>query len=177
MLKRVVMVLFVLSWATAVNGQSVEVSGSAGPTILDAGHSVAAGIRVSPSSRLTLVFGGERTHLSSRTTQEGGVVSSFRGGTLLLGTAELQFVPLGRERTGPYVLAGMAAGQSRPNVTATFPNRVTNDARAAFFGGGVHVPVGDRVSIFGDLRMMVGAEGVEGIVAVAPLRAGVAWRF
>ena len=39
------------------------------------------------------------------------------------------------------------------------------------------MPLTDRVSAFADLRMMFGAEGIEGIVAVAPLRAGLALRF
>ena len=48
---------------------------------------------------------------------------------------------------------------------------------ARFFGGGIHGPITDRVSAFADLRMMIGAEGIEGIVAVVPLRAGLALRF
>jgi hypothetical protein len=31
--------------------------------------------------------------------------------------------------------------------------------------------------VFADARMTVGADGDNGLVAVAPLRAGVAWRF
>jgi hypothetical protein len=86
-------------------------------------------------------------------------------------------VPLPGARIRPYGLAGLAVGASRPTVNARYPEAVTNDVRAIFFGGGLAVPVGPRLTIFGDARMMVGAEGVEGIVAVVPLRAGLAWRF
>ena len=65
---------------------------------------------------------------------------------------------------------------SRPNVNTAFPDPVANDVRAIFFGGGIHVPVKERVSIFADGRMMVGSEAGE-LLAVAPMRAGVAWRF
>ena len=44
-------------------------------------------------------------------------------------------------------------------------------------GGGVNVPLSERLTFFVDARMMFGAEGTEGVVAVVPARAGVAWRF
>ena len=74
-------------------------------------------------------------------------------------------------------MAGFAAGASRPNVNEVFPTPVTNGARAVFGGGGLLVPFGQRLTAFADVRMLIGAEGNEGIVAVAPVRAGVAWRF
>jgi len=61
-------------------------------------------------------------------------------------------------------------------VNERFPDSVTNDARAIFFGGGIHVPLKERISLFADGRMMIGAEAGE-LLAVAPIRAGVAWRF
>ena len=95
----------------------------------------------------------------------------------MLGTGEVRFAPFGRGRLGPFGLAGIAGGVSHPNVNDVFPTRVTNEVRALFLGGGIDVPLSDRLSIFADARMTVGAGGTEGIVAVAPLRAGVAWRF
>lgn len=169
-------VILLLSPGVA-SAQSFGLYGSAGPTLIDAGHSFAAGAGFSPASRLSFVFGFERTHLSSRTTRDRDTVSHFRGGTLFLGTAEVRFAPLGRGRVGPFALAGIAAGVSRPNVNEVFPDPVTNGARALFFGGGIDVPLGDRFSIIADARMTVGVEGYDGVVAVAPLRAGVAWRF
>jgi hypothetical protein len=158
-------------------GQSFVVHGSAGPTLIDRGYSLAAGIGFSPASYLTVLFDVDRTHLSSRLESDGrGGFSGFRGGTLTMGSAQLRVTPFGRDRVGPYGLVGFAAGVSRPNVNEQFPSPVTNDVRAVFFGGGIHVPIKDRFSLFADGRMMLGAEAGE-LLAVAPVRAGVAWRF
>jgi opacity protein-like surface antigen len=157
--------------------QAVSVHGSGGPTLRDSGYSLAAGVGFSPTSKVTLMFGYDQTHLSSWTRSDGRSTASFRGGTLFQGTIEVQVAPLGRARLGPYGLAGVAAGRSKLNVNAVFPDPITNDVRAAFVGGGVHVPVRDRLSLFADARFMIGAEGIGGIVAVAPLRAGISWTF
>jgi hypothetical protein len=169
--------LVLLSSARTAHGQTFELLGSAGPTIVDAGNSFTVGAAVSPGSRTSFVFSFERTHLSSREGFNERSAFSFRGGTFLLGTAELRVAPLGRDRVGPYGLAGFAVGQSRPNVNPTFPNPVTNSVRAMFVGGGLLVPINERLTLFGDARMMFGAEGTDGIVGVAPVRAGVSWRF
>ena len=161
----------------AARGQSFELYGSAGPTITDAGLSLAGGVGVSPTSRLTLFANIERTHLLGQIRRETDSTSYFRGGTYLLGSAELRFAPRGRGRVGPFAVAGFAAGVSRPNVNEVFPTPATNGARAFFGGGGLLVPLGQRFTAFADARMLIGAEGSEGIVAVAPVRAGVAWRF
>jgi hypothetical protein len=39
------------------------------------------------------------------------------------------------------------------------------------------VPLRERISVFGDVRMTVGVEGDDGVLAFAPVRAGVVWRF
>jgi hypothetical protein len=170
-------VLFFLTMPDVTHGQSFELHGSAGPTITDRGNSFALGAGFSPTSRLTVVVGVDRTHLSSRTRREGDVTSTFRGGTLLLGTAEVRFAPFAGARVGPFALAGVAAGVSRPNVNETFPTRVRNDVRAVFVGGGVNVPLSDTLAFVADARMLLGAERIDGIVAVAPVRAGIVWRF
>ena len=163
----------------AASGQTFALYGSAGPTLRDLGNSIAVGAGFSPRSWLTLAFAAERTHLSSTTERDslGRIVSSVRGGTMYLGTGEVRFMPLPGAPIRPYGLAGLAGGVSRPTVNARYPDAVTNDVRTIFFGGGLAMPVGPRLTFFGDARLMVGAEGVEGIVAVAPLRGGVAWRF
>jgi hypothetical protein len=48
--------------------------------------------------------------------------------------------------------------------------------RFMFFGGGVHVPLRERLSLVGDARLLVGAEAGE-TLAVVPVRVGIAWRF
>ena len=170
--------VFFLSITTPclANGQSLVLQASAGPTLIDTGYSLSAGVGLSPTSHLTVLFDVERTNLSSRLSSDGrGGFTGFRGGTLTLGSAQLR-VTFGRDRVGPYGLVGFAAGKSRPNVNEMFPNPVTNDVRAMVFGGGIHVPLKERVSLFADGRMMIGAEAGE-LLAVAPIRAGVAWRF
>jgi hypothetical protein len=123
------------------------------------------------------VFNVDRTHLASRTTGNRDVIADFRGGTLLMGTAEVRFAPLGRQRVGPFVLAGLAAGVSHPNVNEVFPDRVTNQVRGVFAGGGLDVPLSDRALVFADVRMLLASEGNDGVAGVVPLRVGFAWRF
>ena len=164
--------LTLLAWPGVATGQSFELFGAAGPTMIDSGNSLAAGAGFSATQTLTIVASFERTHIASRTSP-----TKFRGGTLLLGTAELRFAPFGRRRWGPFALAGVAAGQSRPNVNEDFPNGVTNDVRGMLVGGGLHVPLNDRLAVFGDVRWILGADGNEEFVAVVPVRGGVAWRF
>jgi hypothetical protein len=159
--------------------QTFDLHGSAGPTVTDAGYSLAGGVGFSPASRLTFVVDVEQTHLSTRVeTDSRGSITTFRGGTVTLGTAALRVSLFGSDRIGPYAIAGFGAGVSKPNVTPTFPNRVTNNVFAPFVGGGLQVPLNDHLTIFADGRMMlvVGTESDE-LLGVVPIRAGVAWRF
>jgi hypothetical protein len=161
------------AWSTA---QSLELHASGGPTLIDRGFSVAGGVAWAPLSRLSLAGNLERTHLFTRVRRDDRSSSTFRGGTLTLGAVEVQLALFARNRVTPYVLAGFAAGRSRPNVNATFPNPVTNDARAVFGGGGVHVPLRPNVGLFLDVRLLLGDEANE-LLAVAPVRAGLSVRF
>jgi hypothetical protein len=169
--------LLLLAVPCLARGQSFVLHGAAGPTLIDSGYSLAAGAGFSPTPHITVLVNVERTHLASgMRSDRPGSISAFRGGTLTIGAAELRIAPLGRNRVGPYGLAGFALGQSRPNVNETFPNPVTNDARAVFFGGGIDVPVGARVSFVADGRLMLGDEAGE-LLAVLPIRAGLSWGF
>lgn len=169
--------VLVLCAAAPARGQSLVVQGSAGPTLIDRGYSVAGGVGWRPWSRLTLSLHGERIHLASTEQRDDrGVATRFRGGTLTLLAAEGRLSLLPSTRVTPYVLAGVAFGPSRPNVTAAFPDRVSNRVRAVFAGGGVSVPVRSRLSVFGDVRWMLGDENNE-LMAVVPLRVGLSWRF
>ena len=169
--------LLLLACPAMASAQSFELHGSAGPTLVDTGYSLAAGIGFSPASHVTVGLDVERTHLASqlRTDGRGGLVGS-RGGTLTLVAPQLRVTLFGHNRVGPYGLAGFAAGVSTPKVNELFPERVTNDVRAIFFGGGVHVPFNERLSLIIDGRMIIGGEAGE-LLAVAPIRAGVIWRF
>lgn len=175
----VVMIVLLLSVPAITSAQTFDVHGSAGPTLNEAGYSVAAGVGFSPTSRLTFMVDFDQTHLSTQVeTDARGSIATFRGGTVTLATAALRVSLFDRDRVGPYAIAGLGAGVSKPNVTPTFPNRVTNDVRAPFLGGGIEVPLRERLTFFADGRMMlvVGTESDE-LLAVAPIRAGVAWRF
>ena len=164
---------------TITSAQTFELRGSAGTTLPDAGYSFAAGVGFSPTSRLTFLVDVERTHLSTQVqTDTRGSITTFRGGNVTLATAALRVSLFGRDRIGPYAIAGFGAGVSQPNVTPTFPSRVTNDVRAPFLGGGIQLPLNDRLNIFADGRLMlvVGTESDE-LLAITPIRAGVSWRF
>ena len=85
--------------------------------------------------------------------------------------------PLGCDRVGPIVSAGVAAGVSRPHVNEIVPTPARNNARTVFGGGGLLAPVTARVSVFAEARMLFGVEGSEGIVAMVPVHGGLIWRF
>jgi hypothetical protein len=178
---------FLLICPIAASGQSFLVQGALGPTVwdtgtnlsydVDFGHSFAAGIGFRPTSRLTLLAEFERTHRASQLqTDARGNVFGFRGGTLSLGTAALRASLFRPDRVGPYGLIGLSAGVSQLRVTEQFPEQVSHSVRALTFGGGLHVPIGERLSLFAEGRMIIGEEA-EDLLAVLPIRAGLAWRF
>jgi hypothetical protein len=156
---------------------SFSIQGAAGPTIVDPGHNLSAAIGFSPMPRLTLLLDVQRTHIPTRITRHEHGSSATRGGTLTALSGEVRVSLWPSPRVTPYALAGLGGGISRPNVNATFPSRVKNSAGFLFFGGGVQVPVRERLSVFGDVRMLAGAEGNDGVLAMIPVRVGVSWRF
>ena len=169
--------LLVLACPATGNAQSFVLHGSAGPTIFDRGHSLAVGMGFSPTSRVTVSFDVNQTHLSSRLRSDGrGGIAGFRGGRLTTGAAELRVSVFRHDRIGPYGIAGFAVGVSKPNVNDMFPDPVSNDVRAAFFGGGLSVPIRTGLNIFADMRTMVGSEAGE-LLAVSLVRGGITYRF
>jgi len=171
--------LILLASEGIANAQSWGVHGSAGPTLRDPGYSVAAGVELSPARYVAFVFNIERTHLADHVSHDGDVTSTFRGATLTLGTAELRVTPFGNHRLGPYGLFGTGAGVARANEAARFPGEgTTGRVRSVFMGGGLHVPIHERLTVFAEFRMMlVGEVEGEGLVGAGPLRAGLAWSF
>jgi hypothetical protein len=167
----------------AAQTSSLSAHAGGGLTLLDAGHNLSGGVAWSPLSRVTLMLGVERTHLDSRvTTQTDGpgghpITSRFRGGTLTAVSGTIRVSLFAEGRVTPYVLAGVGTGVSKPNVNEHFPTPVSNGVVFGMAGAGLSVPVRDHLSVFGDARMMVGAEGDDGLLAVAPVRVGVNWRF
>lgn len=169
--------LILLFSPAVATAQSFVVQGSAGPTMIDPGYSLAAGVGYSPNSHITVLAQVDHNHLSSRFTDNGrGVQSAFRGGQVTLFTGEAQLSVFGSDRLTPYALAGIGVGISHPTVNEFFPERVTNHASGIFVGGGLRVPLRDRLNLFADARMIVGADAGE-TLGLAPVRVGVAWRF
>jgi hypothetical protein len=63
-------------------------------------------------------------------------------------------------------------------VNDTFPDPATNSVGLVFGGGGIHVPVVDRLSLFTDVRFTLQVERTEsGVFLFVPVRGGLAWRF
>jgi hypothetical protein len=154
--------------------ERVSLQVAAGPTLtlVGGGNVLSAAFGYSPASRLELLLNIERTHLPFQLYG-----SAVRGGTLMFVSGELRLALLPPGRVSPFAIAGAGGGVSRPNVNATFPDRVQNDLRVLYLGGGIRVPLRRGVSLVGDVRCMLGLEGYDGILAVWPVRAGVAWRF
>ena len=172
------LMLVVLLAPEEARAQQFLVHGAAGPIVNARGYSLAAGVGVTAGSRVTILGSFDRTHLPTTTTPLRNGVAYTRGGTLTLGSAEAQFSLFERSRVSPYALVGFGAGVSRPNVNDIFPNRVTNTVVAPFAGGGVRIPLGEHVTLFGDIRWMLAA-GTESdeLTGVVPLRAGLAFTF
>jgi hypothetical protein len=154
---------------------SVQVA--AGPTAIGGGNVLSAAFGYSPASSLDLLLNVERIGLPFRLERFPDGFSSTRGGTMTFVSGELRFTLLPAARVSPFALAGAGAGVSRPTVNAEFPDRVRNDLRVLFFGGGVRVPLRGGLSLLADARAMVALEGYDSVMGVWPVRAGVTWRF
>jgi hypothetical protein len=149
---------------------------AAGPTLIGEGSVISAALGYSPVSRLDLFASVERIHLPFELEEFPGGQGATRGGTLMFVTGEARFT-LRPNRLSPFVMAGGGAGVSRPTVNATFPDPVRNDLRVLYIGGGVSVPLRGGFRIVGEARCMLALEGYDSVLAVWPVRAGVAWRF
>ena len=177
-----VSVLFPAAASAQSPAPKFSIQAAAGPMIVDAGNTVALAAGFSPWSRVTFLVDVQRTQLSSRVSpspapNDRNPYVEFRGGTVTAVSGEVRLALFPPDRITPYALAGFGAGESRPTVNATFPDAVRNDTAFVFFGGGVQVPLGGRLSAFGDFRMMVGAEGNDSMLVMYPVRLGIALRF
>jgi hypothetical protein len=148
------------------------------PTLIGGGNVLSAAFGYSPASRLELLLNVERTHLPFQLERfpDGGY-SATRGGTMVFVSGELRLALLPADRVSPFAMVGVGGGVSRPNVNAEFPDRVRNDLRVLYLGGGVRVPLRRGFSLLGDVRVMIALEGDDGGLGLWPVRAGLAWRF
>jgi hypothetical protein len=175
-----VLSLVVPAVAAAQNaGGRVSLRGAFGSSVNVGGNAQALSVGFSLGNRVDILINGERIHMPTEVTQHERGFSSTRGGTTTFVSGEVQVLPFTLSRVSPYALAGVGRGISRPNVNDLFPDPVTNDAGLLFFGGGVRVPVTDRLSVFGDLRFVLQIEsaGDGDLFLFVPVRGGVVWRF
>jgi hypothetical protein len=159
-------------------GTRVSVQGAVGTQINAGGDNQSVSIGFALTDRLDILVSAERSHLPTEvTTVGGGAFGATRGGTTTFISGDVRFSPFTSVRISPYLLASAGRGVSRPNVNDMFPDPVTNDAwLLLFFGGGVRVPVTERLSVFADMRFGIRGER-DTIALVRPVRGGVAWRF
>jgi hypothetical protein len=157
--------------------QRLSLQVAAGPTLISAGNVLSAAFGYSPASRLELRVNVERAHLPFRLKRFTDGYSATRGGTMTFVSGEVRLALLPADRVSPFAMAGIGGGVSRPTVNAQFPDPVRNDLRVLYFGGGVGVPLGRGFSLWGDARAILALESNDGVMAVWPVRAGVAWRF
>ena len=152
---------------------------AAGPTLtlVGGGNVLSGAFGYSPASRLELLFNIERNHVPFQLRRAPGGVGAARGGTLMFVSGEVRLALLPTDRLSPYTIAGAGGGVTRPNVNAQFPDRIRNDLRVLYLGGGVRVPLRGGFSLSGDARCMLGLEGYDAVLAVWPVRVGAAWRF
>ena len=155
----------------------LSLQAAAGPTVIGGGHALSAALGFSPVSRLDLLVNVERVHLPFELERLAGGYSTTRGGTLTFVSGELRVALMAVDRVSPFLLVGAGGGSSHPNVNAQFPDRITNDLRVLFVGGGVRVPLRQRFNLVGDVRGLLALENDDGVIAILPVRLGVAWRF
>jgi hypothetical protein len=170
--------LFVLI-PNVVTGQTsrLGLQVGAGPTLIGGGNVVSGAFGYSPTSWFELLLNVERIHLPFEMERFPDGFSVTRGGTLTFASGELRVALLPAARVSPFAMAGIGGGVSRPNVNAQFPDPVRNDLRVLYVGGGVRVPLRRGFSLLGDVRGVLALEGNDGVLAILPVRAGVAWRF
>lgn len=154
-----------------------SVQAGAGPLLRSDGYTLSAAFGFSPLSRLDLIVSVERSQLPFTRDTFSNRYSVTRGGTLMSIGGEVRASLLPPHRVSPYGFAGIGGGVSRPTVNDEFPSAVKNELRLVYFGGGLRVPIGNGLTVFGDARAMLGLEGNDGIMGLWPVRAGLAWRF
>lgn len=150
---------------------SLQVAG--GPILTSVGGYVLSAAFGYSLPRLELLVNVERNHVPFQSSGS----SSTRGGTLTFVSGELRFAWRPPNRVSPFAIAGAGLGVSRPNVNDVFTDPVTNDLRVMYLGGGVRIPLRRGFSLSGDARCMLALEGDDGLLAVWPVRASLAWRF
>jgi hypothetical protein len=149
---------------------------AAGAHLNDGGNLQAVSFGFAPWRALSVFVNVERNHVPTRIRRYPEGFAATRGGTLTSVSGEVRYTVWQGERIAPFVLAGLGAGISQPNVNDIFTSRVTNNANVVYAGGGLIFPVGHGLALSVDAKFLLLA-GREEIGAMVPIRAGVSWRF
>ncbi len=150
---------------------------AAGPTAIDRGVAVAAGVGYSPWRWLDAVANVERVHVPVRTTRHEDGYSISRGGTRTFASGELRVRLTTASRISPFAVAGAGLGVSRPNEGEPFADAEASRLHVAYVGGGVQMALGRGLSLTADARAMVAVDGYDSVAGMWPVRAGLVWRF
>lgn len=155
-----------------------SVRAGGGPTVIGGGYNVSGTFGFSPTRHLDLLVSFERIDMPFEREVFSDGVSMTRGGEFTFVTGELRASLFPNDRVTPYVFVGAGGGMSRPTVNEFFTNRLDNQARTFFIGGGVEVPLREGLSLTGDARAMFSLETERDVLyGLWPVRVGVNWRF
>lgn len=159
-------------------GTRVSVQGAFGSQMNGGGNTQSLSAGFSPGERIGFLVSAERIHLPTEVRRYEHGFGATRGGTTTFISGEVHISPFTFNRISPYALVGAGRGVSRPNVNDLFRERVSSNAALLFAGGGVRVPLTERLSAFADMRFVLQLDRTEsGVFLFLPVRGGVAWRF
>jgi len=150
-----------------------------GSHVYDGGDAQLVAFGYHPHRDMTVLVNVERDYLPTRVEHYADGYSATRGGMLAFVSGEFRYtVPIGA-RVSPYAFAGTGLGIQRPNVNEFFPHPPNNAAVHVFYlGGGARVRLRPRLDLLVDGRFMLyAALESDGLGALLPIRAGLAWRF
>ena len=155
-----------------------SVEAAAGPQIYYAGHAFSVAFGFAPARSLTLLVTAQRSHTEDDVDFFVDGYGAERGTTEQFIAGELRYAFFARKRVAPYLLFGVGAGTSRPNVSDLFPEKRRREIGVVFYGGGIRIPARPWLDVVVDTRLIMAAEGRSDYFGVQmPIRAGVAWRF
>ena len=163
---------------SAASEPKFSVEATAGPQVYYAGYALSVAFGFAPSRSLTLLVTAQRSHTEDEIDFFVDGYGAERGTTEQFIAGELRYAFFPRKRINPYLLFGIGAGTSQPNVSELFPDKRERNIGVVFYGGGIRIPVRSWLDAVVDARLIMAAEGRSDYFGVQmPVRAGVAWRF
>lgn len=138
-------------------------------------QSFAAGF--APSRSLTVLLSAERSRIEEDIDYYPDGSSGDRGGVIEFVSAEVRYAVFAQKRVAPYALLGTGRGLERPTISAYFPYGENRRIVVVYYGAGARVPLGRRVDVFADWRLIVTGDDAAEMAVIGPIRFGVALRF